>query len=95
MSVGTVTAGTEYYEDFLIDNVLAFANGTEYDFVEELHYHIYIPEGYDGSRPYALYITLPGYGAYYFQGAAVIPEVVRLYPLLFQRDRSSIPRRFW
>lgn len=69
--IGTVTAGAEYYEDFLIDNVLDFANGTEYDSVEELHYHIYIPEGYDGSRPYALYITLPGYGAYYFQGAAV------------------------
>lgn len=69
--IGTVTAGTEYYEDFRIDNVLDFANGTEYDSVEELHYHIYIPDGYDGNSPYALYITLPGYGAYYFQGAAV------------------------
>lgn len=68
--IGTVTAGTEYYEDFCIDNVLDFANGTEYDSVEELHYHIYIPNDYDGSRPYALYITLPGYGAYYFQGVA-------------------------
>lgn len=64
--IGTVTAGTEYYEGFLIDNTLVFHDGTE-----ALHYHIYIPEGYDGSRPYALYITLPGYGAYYFQGTAV------------------------
>lgn len=64
--IGTVTAGTEYYEDFLIDNVLAFHDGTE-----ELHYHIYIPDSYDGTKPYALYITLPRYGAYYFQGVAV------------------------
>ena len=60
--IGTVTAGTEYYEDFCIDNVLAFENGSEYLSAEELHYHIYIPDEYDGSRPYALYITLPGYG---------------------------------
>lgn len=32
---------------------------------------MYIPKSYDGSIPYALYITLPGYGAYYFQGVAV------------------------
>lgn len=25
--IGTVTAGTEYFEDFLIDNVLAFHGG--------------------------------------------------------------------
>ena len=36
-----------------------------------MHYHMYIPKSYDGSSPYALYITLPGYGAYYFQGVAV------------------------
>lgn len=64
--IGSVTAGTEYYEGFLIDNTLTFQDDTE-----TLHYHIYIPDSYDGSRPYALYITLPGYGAYYFQGVAV------------------------
>ena len=69
--IGTVTAGTEYNEDFLIDNVLFFNDEGEYDAVEALHYHIYVPDSYDGSRPYALYITLPGYGAYYFQGVAV------------------------
>ena len=75
--IGTVTAGTEYYEDFCIDNVLAFENGSEYLSAEELHYHIYIPDEYDGSRPYALYITLPGYGAYYFQGVAVNLRIER------------------
>lgn len=69
--IGTVTAGTEYEEDFLIDNVLIFNNTGRYRSVEELHYHIYVPDSYDGSRSYALYITLPGYGAYYFQGVAV------------------------
>lgn len=69
--IGTVTVGTEYYEDFLVDNVLTFKAGTEYDSVEALHYHIYIPDSYDGNRPYALYISLPGYGAYYFQGVAM------------------------
>lgn len=69
--IGNVTAGTEYEEDFLIDNVLFFNDAGEYAAVEELHYHIYVPDSYDGSRPYALYITLPGYGAYYFQGVAV------------------------
>lgn len=64
--IGTVTVGTEDYDDFLIDNVLSFTDGTE-----KLHYHIYVPDSYDGSKPYALYITLPGYGAYYFQGVAI------------------------
>lgn len=31
---------------------------------------VYIPEGYDGSTPYALYVTLPGYEGLYFQGVA-------------------------
>ncbi len=69
--IGSVTAGTEYNNDFLIDNVLFFSDTGEYRSLEELHYHIYIPDSYDGRKPYALYITLPGYGAYYFQGVAV------------------------
>ncbi len=36
----------------------------------DIHYHVYIPESYDGSRPYALYLTLPGYEGLYFQGVA-------------------------
>lgn len=69
--IGSVAAGTEFEEDFLIDNVLFFNEAGEYADVEELHYHIYVPDSYDGSRPYALYITLPGYGAYCFQSVAV------------------------
>lgn len=52
---GNVTAGTEEYEGFLLDNVLH--SETEGD----IHYNVYIPDSYDGSEPYALYFTLPGY----------------------------------
>lgn len=60
-----VTAGTEEYRGFLLDNVLH----TETD--GDIHYNIYIPESYDGSRAYALYLTLPGYEGLYFQGVGV------------------------
>lgn len=63
-SLENVTAGTEKYRDFLIDNV--FHSVSEGD----IHYNAYIPETYDGTKPYALYFTLPGYGGLYFQGVA-------------------------
>lgn len=63
-SLGTVTEGTEYYRGFLIDNV--FHSVTEGD----IHYNVYIPGSYDGSEPYAVYFTLPGYEGLYFQGVA-------------------------
>lgn len=36
----------------------------------EIFIIIYIPDAYDGTREYALYITLPGYQGLYFQGIA-------------------------
>ncbi len=59
-----VTEGTETYRDFVIDNVYHSADAGD------IHYNVYIPESYDGSRPYALYFTLPGYEGLYFQGVA-------------------------
>ena len=57
-------AGTEEYRGFVIDNVLhTNAHG-------DIHYNVYIPASYDGSRPYALFLTLPGYEGLYFQGVA-------------------------
>ena len=64
-SLGYVTEGTEEYRGFVIDNV--FHSVSE----GEIHYNVYIPDSYDGSEPYALYFTLPGYGGLYFQGVAV------------------------
>ena len=56
-----VTQGTEAYRDFQMDNVLHAPEG-------DIHYHIYIPDSYDGSEAYALFLTLPGYEGLYFQG---------------------------
>ena len=39
-----VTEGTEIYRGFRMDNVLHAPEG-------ELHYHIYIPDSYDGREP--------------------------------------------
>ena len=63
-TLGSVTEGTEEYRGFVIDNV--FHSVSEGD----IHYNVYIPESYDGSEPYALYFTLPGYEGLYFQGVA-------------------------
>ena len=54
--------GDEYIRGFLFDNVLHSENDGD------IHFGLYIPENYDGSEPYALYVTLPGYEGLYFQG---------------------------
>ena len=33
-----------------------------------IHYNLYVPESYNGTVPYALYMALPGWGGLYFQG---------------------------
>ena len=63
-SGGMVTAGTEEYRGFIVDNVLhSLSNG-------DIHYNVYIPDSYNGKTEYALFITLPGYQGLYFQGVA-------------------------
>ena len=65
---GEITVGTEKQRGFINDNVL---HSPEYG---DIHYSSYIPESYkqkgtgDASRPYALFITLPGWEGLYFQG---------------------------
>ena len=56
-----VTPGTEIYRGFQMDNVLHAPEG-------DIHYHLYVPDSYDGSEAYALFLTLPGYEGLYFQG---------------------------
>lgn len=58
----SVETGTGEYKGFVLDNVLH--SETEGD----IHYNVYIPDDYDGSEPYALFMTLPGYQGLYFQG---------------------------
>ena len=64
--IGTLTAGTETYRGFSVDNVLEFKDGTK-----RLHFNLYLPKKYDGKKAAALYLSLPGYGGYYQFGAGV------------------------
>lgn len=57
-----ITFGTQTNDDFLVDNVL------HSDTQGEIHFSSYIPNSYDGSEPYALFVTLPGWEGLYFQG---------------------------
>ena len=59
---GWVTRGTETDRGFVLDNVLH--SETEGD----IHFNLYVPDTYDGSRPVAVFFTLPGYEGLYFQG---------------------------
>ena len=57
-----VTAGTEVYQGFLMDNVLHAGDAGD------VHFHIYVPDSYDGTKTYPLFLTMSGYGGMYFQG---------------------------
>lgn len=53
-------------ENIIVVKCLLFRNGgCEF---QDIHYNLYVPDSYDGSRPYALFFTLPGYEGLYFQG---------------------------
>ena len=60
---GSITAGTEQYRGFSVDNVFHSADSGD------IHYNVYFPEHYDGNEPYALFLTLPGYQGLYRFGA--------------------------
>ncbi len=57
-----MTPGSQMQRGFINDNVY---HSEEYG---DIHFSSYIPESYDGSKPYALFITLPGWEGLYFQG---------------------------
>ena len=46
---------------FVVDNVLHATEGG-------LHFSLHVPDAYDGSKPYALYVALPGWEGLWFQG---------------------------
>ena len=60
-----INFGNEEIRGFLFDNVLH----SESD--GDIHFGLYIPETYDGTEAYALFVTLPGYEGLYFQGVGV------------------------
>ncbi len=57
----THSPGLVRQQGFLMDNVLTTEDGV-------FHYNLYVPESYDGTRPYALHVALPGWEGLYFQG---------------------------
>lgn len=57
-----MTAGSETYRGFVVDNVLHDQE------LGDIHYNLYVPDSYDGSQPYALFITLPATAATIFRG---------------------------
>ena len=59
---GDITIGTEVQRGFINDNVLHSAG------YGDIHYSSYIPDSYDGNKPYAMFITLPGWEGLRFQG---------------------------
>ncbi len=60
-----IVNGTEIYRNFTLDNILKTDN------TSDIHFNLYVPESYNATTPYALYITLPGYEGLYFQGVGV------------------------
>ena len=61
-SVLSSAAGAEQEIVFRMDQVY------ESEIEGVIHYNLYVPDSYDGSVPYALYVALPGWGGLYFQG---------------------------
>ncbi|MDE6847803.1 MAG: hypothetical protein K2J44_00435, partial [Ruminococcus sp.] len=57
-----INFGTQKKDDFIVDNVLYS------DTLGDIHFSSYIPDSYDGTEPYALFVTLPGWEGLYFQG---------------------------
>ncbi len=57
-----MTRGNVSYRGFSLDNVLhSTAEG-------DIHFNLYVPDGYDVAESAALFVTLPGYQGLYFQG---------------------------
>ncbi len=59
-----VTASTQTYRNFSVDNVLHSVGEGDISFC------LYVPRDYDGSKSYALFVQLAGYEGLRFQGVA-------------------------
>ena len=92
-----VTQGSKEYRGFILDNVLHSQDEGD------IHYNVYIPDTYGGTKEYALYVTLPGYQRLYFQGVgenirtedfgfeaqAYIPDMIIVAPQLNDWGQTS------
>lgn len=83
-SDGTLSRGTSEYRGFVLDNVLhSSAQG-------DIHFNLYVPDSYDGTKPYALFVTLPGYQGLRFQGVGVNLETEEFGFVAQRYDRNMI-----
>ncbi|MCM1228160.1 MAG: prolyl oligopeptidase family serine peptidase [Clostridium sp.] len=64
--------GSQTRDGFIVNNVL------HSDAQGDIHFSSYIPESYDGSKPYSLFVTLPGWEGLYFQGVGA--NLVEAFP---------------
>lgn len=57
-----LTEGSQTDRGFVVDDALQTPSG------RTLHFSLHVPDSYDGSAPYALYVACPGWEGLYFQG---------------------------
>lgn len=57
-----LTAGSQVDRGFVVDNALVTPDG------RTLHFSSHVPDAYDGSAAFALYVSCPGWEGLYFQG---------------------------
>ena len=79
----SVTAGTQTYRGFSVDNVYHSENNGD------IHFNLYLPESYDGSKPYALYIYICAVTADIIFKAS---ESIFGRKILYTRRRNIIPK---
>ena len=61
-----LTEGSQTDRGFVVDDALQTPSG------RTLHFSLHVPDSYDGSAPYALYVACPGWEGLYFQGVGRI-----------------------
>lgn len=61
-SEGEMTPGTQQDREFILDNVLHHPERGD------IHFSLYVPNEYDPTQIYPLYLALPGWEGLYFQG---------------------------
>lgn len=75
----------------------------------DIHFSLYVPPSYDGSVPFALFVTLPGWQGLYFQGAgenirteefaftarSYVPDMIVIAPQLDDWGEKSARQAVW
>lgn len=60
--LGTFERGSQIDRGFEVDDLLRDTPAGD------IHFSLHVPDSYDGSEPYALYVHCPGWEGLYFQG---------------------------